>query len=181
MGGGRWKRAAASGSGLILDAYAGTGRAAGTSARMRRASRGACCLASVHQTISAAVTTRTDGTAACVESNASSAANTYCATARAICLSVSRKSRAAQGSHPWGGQYWPQAAFQAATVGARARPLVIPGVAAGREPIDMLSSHRATMAFRPADPSHSTESQERVSKIDPSHNPGGRTRPAIAP
>ena len=96
MGGGRWKRTAASGSGLVRDWYAGVSRTARLCARMRRASRGACCSASLHQTISMAVTTRMDATAACVESNASSAANTYFAAARAIPLASHKSNRHAE-------------------------------------------------------------------------------------
>ena len=53
---------------------------------MRLTIRGAGCSASVEQTISMDVTTRREGAAACVESNASSAANTFFAIARAIYL-----------------------------------------------------------------------------------------------
>ena len=97
MGGGRWNRTAASGSGLVRDTYVGAGCPACMSARMRRASRGVCCSASVEQTISMAVTIRTDCTTACVESNASSAANAYFVTARAIVFKSLTDGLAVQG------------------------------------------------------------------------------------
>jgi len=57
---------------------------------MRRASRGVCFSVSLPQAISMAATARADGITACVESNASSAANAYFITARAITLSFSQ-------------------------------------------------------------------------------------------
>jgi len=72
-----------SGSGLVRDTYAGAGWRTGAAVRMRRASRGVRCSASVQQPITKADTTRPDGTTACVDSNASSAANVYFTTARA--------------------------------------------------------------------------------------------------
>jgi len=57
---------------------------------MRRDSRGVCFSVSLEQTNSMAEATRTDGITACVDSNASSAANAYFMTARAIGLTYRR-------------------------------------------------------------------------------------------
>jgi hypothetical protein len=89
-GGGRWNTTAASGSGLVRDPQLSGDCGPGASTRTQRDSSPICCSASERRTILTVDGTRTDGTTACVESNARNAAKTYCNADRAIRVSLSQ-------------------------------------------------------------------------------------------